>query len=69
MDGCEQLGDVCSETRAFLQFLKDMQYDHRQRPTGEDVSVPTVITVSILIGSIRRVSEVSMVCVYIHSNL
>jgi hypothetical protein len=69
MGVCGQLGNVCSETRAFLQFLKDIQYDHRQRPTGDDISVPTVITVSILIGSIRRVSEVSMVCVYTHSSL
>ena len=50
----------CSETRAFLKFLKDIEYDHRRRPDAESKN-PTFVEVSILIGSIRKVSEVSMV--------
>ncbi len=48
----------CSETRAFLEYLKDNEYDHRQRP---DTDMATQITVSIQIGSIRKVSEITMV--------
>jgi hypothetical protein len=53
-----QTNACCSETRAFLEYLKDNEYDHRQRP---DTDSSTQITVSIAIGSIRKVSEITMV--------
>ncbi|VDN04486.1 unnamed protein product [Thelazia callipaeda] len=47
------------ETRDFLQFLRDIQYDHRQLPVnynGETVD----IHVSVVVSNIRAVSEVTM---------
>lgn len=45
---------------AFLRFLHTIRYDHRQRPFKETTDPPTKIVVSIVIGSIRQVSEISM---------
>ncbi|VDN52903.1 unnamed protein product [Dracunculus medinensis] len=46
------------ETRDFLQFLRRINYDHRQLPENPDNAVE--IHVSIVVSTIRAVSEVTM---------
>ncbi|CAI5443478.1 unnamed protein product [Caenorhabditis angaria] len=47
------------ETRDFLQFLRRIQYDHRQVPENERGEA-TFVDVSVLVSNIRAVSEVTM---------
>ncbi|VDK29642.1 unnamed protein product [Gongylonema pulchrum] len=49
------------ETRDFLQFLRNIQYDHRQLPENDNGEAVD-IHISIVISNIRAVSEVNMVC-------
>uniref|UniRef100_A0AAF5DMB1 Uncharacterized protein n=1 Tax=Strongyloides stercoralis TaxID=6248 RepID=A0AAF5DMB1_STRER len=46
------------ETRDFLQFLKRINYDHRQCPYNE--GEPVFVDVSVVVSNIRAVSEVTM---------
>lgn len=48
------------ETRDFLRFLRKIKYDHRQVPEGPDGG-PVWVNVSIVVGNIRSVTEVTMV--------
>uniref|UniRef100_A0A1I7UA91 Neur_chan_LBD domain-containing protein n=1 Tax=Caenorhabditis tropicalis TaxID=1561998 RepID=A0A1I7UA91_9PELO len=47
------------ETRDFLQFLRRIQYDHRQVPEN-DKGEATYVEVSVVVSNIRAVSEVTM---------
>ncbi|KAI1720290.1 neurotransmitter-gated ion-channel ligand binding domain-containing protein [Ditylenchus destructor] len=47
------------ESRDFLRFLRNIQYDHRQMP-DEEANEPVVVHVSVEIPNIRAVSEVTM---------
>ncbi|CAI2344998.1 unnamed protein product [Caenorhabditis sp. 36 PRJEB53466] len=47
------------ETRDFLQFLRRIQYDHRQVPEN-DKGEATHVEVSVVVSNIRAVSEVTM---------
>uniref|UniRef100_A0A7E4UL93 Gamma-aminobutyric acid receptor subunit beta n=1 Tax=Panagrellus redivivus TaxID=6233 RepID=A0A7E4UL93_PANRE len=49
---------IYGETRDFLQFLRRIQYDHRQCPENE--GGPVDVEVSIVVSNIRAVSEVTM---------
>ncbi|CAB3411241.1 unnamed protein product [Caenorhabditis bovis] len=51
--------DSYGETRDFLQFLRRIQYDHRQVPEN-DKGEATFVEVSVVISNIRAVSEVTM---------
>uniref|UniRef100_A0AC35TXZ4 Neur_chan_LBD domain-containing protein n=1 Tax=Rhabditophanes sp. KR3021 TaxID=114890 RepID=A0AC35TXZ4_9BILA len=46
------------ETRDFLQFLRNIKYDHRQCPY--DDKEPVIVEVSVIVSNIRAVSEVTM---------
>ncbi|CAI5443018.1 unnamed protein product [Caenorhabditis angaria] len=47
------------ETHDFLQFLRSIQYDHRQVPDDGNEG-PVAVNVSIVVSNIRSVSEVTM---------
>ncbi|UMM18594.1 hypothetical protein L5515_014587 [Caenorhabditis briggsae] len=51
--------DSYGETRDFLQFLRRIQYDHRQVPEN-DKGETTYVEVSVVVSNIRAVSEVTM---------
>ncbi|CAL2032348.1 unnamed protein product [Caenorhabditis brenneri] len=51
--------DSYGETRDFLQFLRRIQYDHRQVPEN-DKGEATYVEVSVVVSNIRAVSEVTM---------
>ncbi|KAF1766229.1 hypothetical protein GCK72_006185 [Caenorhabditis remanei] len=50
------------ETRDFLQFLRRIQYDHRQVPENDEGEA-TYVEVSVVVSNIRAVSEVTMVMI------
>uniref|UniRef100_A0A0M3IUW0 Pentatricopeptide repeat-containing protein n=1 Tax=Ascaris lumbricoides TaxID=6252 RepID=A0A0M3IUW0_ASCLU len=64
LDGINNVGHKSSiilmESLDFLHFLRKIQYDHRQLPENHDGG-SVDIQVSIVVSSIRAVSEVTMV--------